>query len=155
MPKVTSMTDKYNLDITITLDYIPDEYDYNLILLDKHARLLGVGKCNGNGGKSITIPNWCMKDEGYTLKVQTTEGTDVISEESYHLLFRENTLHMEFMQLQNKMHFDCVVRKKLWEKNANARGREVSVFQRNRYEERYLQQMDAIYCGSQEFYKDA
>ena len=152
MPKVTSMTDKYNLDITITLDYVPDEYDYNLLLLDKHARLLGVGKSNGNGGKSITIPNWCMKDEGYTLKVQTTEGTDVISEESYHLLFRENTLQMEFMQMQNKMHFDCVVRKKLWEKNANAHSKEVSVFQRNRYEERYLEQMDAVYCDTQEFY---
>ena len=152
MPKVTSMTDKYSLDITITLDYIPDEYDYHLILLDKHARLLGVGKTNADGGKSITIPNWCLQDEGYTLKVQTTEGTDVISEESYHLLFRENRLHMEFMQMQKKTQFDCVVKKKLWEKNVNNRSRELSAVQKNRYEERYLEQMDAIYCDGQEFY---
>lgn len=152
MHKIQSMTDKYNLDITITLDAVPDEYDYNLILLDKHSKLLGVGKSNGRGGQSITIPNWCMKEEGYTLKVQTTAGAEVVSEESYHLLFRENTLHMEFVQMQNKMNFDCVVRKKLWEKATDDPGREISVFQRNKYEERYMEQMDAIYCDSQEFY---
>ncbi len=152
MHKIKSMSDKYNLDITITLDAMLDEYDYNLILLDKYSKLLSVGKNNGSGGKSITIPNWCMKEDGYTLKVQATEGAKLISEESYHLLFRENTLHMEFMQLQNKMNFNCVVRKKLWEKESEVQGRAISVFQRNKYEERYLEQMDAVYCEAQEFY---
>lgn len=152
MPKVATMADKYNLDIIISLDYVPEEYDYNLILVDKFSRLLGVGKSNGSGGKSITIPNWCLKDEVYTLKVQTLDGSEVISEESYDLSFRENTMHMEFIQMQNKMRFDCVVRKKLWEKTANCRNREVSAVQRSRYEERYLEQMDAVYCDGQEFY---
>jgi hypothetical protein len=158
MPKVATMADKYNLDITISLDYVPEEYDYNLILVDKFSRLLGVGKNNGSGGKSITIPNWCLKDDVYTLKVQTLDGSEVISEESYDLSFRENTLHMEFLRMQQAlgmpggMNFNYSLRKKLWEKQTKALDREVSVFQRNRYEEKYLEQMDAIYCDGQEFY---
>ena len=144
MPKVATMADKYNLDITISLDYVPEEYDYNLILVDKFSRLLGVGKSTGAGGKSITIPNWCLKDEVYTLKVQTLDGSEVISEESYDLSFRENTLHMEYMRMQNHMNFNFAVRKKLWEKQTKNLGREVSGFQRSRYEEKYLEQMDAI-----------
>ena len=158
MPKVATMADKYNLDITISLDYVPEEYDYNLILVDKFSRLLGVGKSNGPGGKSITIPNWCLKDEVYTLKVQTLDGSEVISEESYDLSFRENTLHMEYMRMQQAlgfsggMNFNYSLRKKLWEKQTKNLGREVSVFQRSRYEEKYLEQMDAVYCDVQEFF---
>ena len=157
MHKIRSMTDKYNLDLTITLDYVPDEYDYHLILLDKHARLLGVGKSNGSGGKSITIPNWCMQDEGYTLKVQTSDGQDVISEESYSLSFYENTLHMEYMRMRQNVNFECVVRRKLWEKNIDETNqsrnmRSPSKYQRCQYEERYMEQMDTIYCDGKEFY---
>ena len=43
MPKIATMADKYNLDITISLDFLPEEYDYNLILVDRCQRLLGVG----------------------------------------------------------------------------------------------------------------
>lgn len=152
MHKLDCMADKYNLDITITLDYIPDEYDYNLILLDKHSRLLGVGKSNGNGGKSITIPNWCMQDEGYMLKVQTSEGNAVISEESYSLSFHENTLHMEYMKMRQNMNFNCVLRRKAWEKSAQELSQNISIFKRSQYEERYLEQMNAVTDAPQEFY---
>lgn len=172
MPKLRSLADKYNLDITISLDYVPEEYDYNLILVDKYSRLLGVGKSNGTGCKSITIPNWCLKDEIYTLKVQTLEGNEVVSEECYDLSFRENTLHMEFLRMQQAlgmpsgMSFNYSLRRKLLEKQRmnlqrevsayeRRRGspeRKVSVWERQKYEEKYLEQMDAIYCDGKEFY---
>lgn len=152
MHKLMSMTDKYNLDITITLDSVSEEYDYRLVLLDAQQRLLGVGKPNAEGGKSITIPSWGMKEDGYTLKVQATDGMDVVSEESYHLSFRENTWQMELQRLQGPMRFDCVVRKKLWEKQGKKDNTYTTLYKRNRYEEKYLEQMDAIYCDSKEFF---
>ena len=90
--------------------------------------------------------------------MQTLDGSEVISEESYDLSFWENTLHMEYMRMQQAlgfsggMNFNYSLRKKLWEKQMKNLGREVSVFQRSRYEEKYLEQMDAIYCDGQEFY---
>lgn len=150
LPKLNSVADKYNLDITISLDYVPEEYDYNLILVDRHSRLLGIGKTDAKGGKSITIPNWCFKEEDYTLKVQTLEGNEVVSEESYNLSFRENTLQMQYLTLQGGMKFDCVVRRKLWQRGKQ-QNREIPVAQRERYEEEYRKQMDAIYCDGQEF----
>jgi len=152
MSKVTSVTDKYNLDITITLDYIPDEYDYNLILLDKHSRLLGVGKNNGYGGKSITLPKWSMQEDGYTLKVQTSDESGVVSEESYSLSFHENTLHMEYVKLRHNANFECVVQRKMWEKHRKGTEHETTLFKKSKYEERYMEQMDAVYDEGQEFY---
>ena len=158
MPKIETMADKYNLDITISLDFLPEEYDYNLILVDRCQRLLGVGKRSESGGKSLTIPSWCIKDGFYTLKVQTLDGNAVISEECYDLSFRENTLHMEFLRMQQAlgmpdgMSFNYSLRKKLLEKQRGAPERKVSAWERLKSEEKYMEQMDAIYCDGQEFY---
>ena len=172
MPKIETMADKYNLDITISLDFLPEEYDYNLILVDRCQRLLGVGKKTDTGGKSLTIPSWCIKDGFYTLKVQTLDGKAVISEECYDLSFRENTLHMEFLRMQQAlgmpggMSFNYSLRRKLMEKQRMSLHHEASVYERRRgsperkvsawerqkYEEKYMEQMDAIYCDGQEFY---
>ena len=158
MPKIETMADKYNLDITISLDFLPEEYGYNLILVDRCQRLLGVGKKTDTGGKSLTIPSWCIKDGFYTLKVQTLDGNAVISEECYDLSFRENTLHMEFLRMQQAvgmpggMSFNYSLRKKLLEKQRGAPERKVSVWERLKSEEKYMEQMDAIYCDGQEFY---
>ena len=141
MHTLSSTTDKYNLDITIRLDFVPEEYDYNLILLDKHARLLGVGKPNPTGGKSITLPHWCLKDENYTLKVQTLTGTDIVSEESYQLSFRENSLHMEYLRMCETLHFNYVIRKKIWEKQTKHLEKEISAFQKQHCQEQYYKQL--------------
>jgi hypothetical protein len=137
---------------------LPEEYDYNLILVDRCQRLLGVGKRSERGGKSLTIPSWCIKDGFYTLKVQTLDGNSVVSEECYDLSFRENTLHMEFLRMQQAlgmpggMSFNYSLRKKLLEKQRDALERKVSVWERLKSEEKYMEQMDAVYCDGQEFY---
>ena len=48
--------DTYNKDITITLDHIPEGCDYEMVLYDEEGNQVGIGKENGNGGLSITIP---------------------------------------------------------------------------------------------------
>ena len=52
---------KYNLELQITLDHIPEGCDYNLVLYDSEGNQVGIGADNGNGGKSITLPNWNLK----------------------------------------------------------------------------------------------
>ena len=87
--KILSATsDKYNLDITITLDHIPEGCDYELILYDADGNQVGIGTDNGEGGKSITIPDWNMDNKSYTVKVQAKDGSPVNDEEYYHLSFR-------------------------------------------------------------------
>lgn len=66
-------SDKYNLDITITLDNIPEGCDYELVLYDADGNQVGIGTDNGEGGISITIPNWNMDNKSYAVKVQATE----------------------------------------------------------------------------------
>ena len=66
--------DTYNKDITITLDHIPEGCDYEMVLYDEEGNQVGIGKENGNGGLSITIPNWNSDNRGYTVKVQAKNG---------------------------------------------------------------------------------
>lgn len=67
------MAEKYNLDITITLD-IPAGGDYDLILYDEQGNEVGVGWENGKGGKSVYVPDWDMVSGGYMVKVQPRSG---------------------------------------------------------------------------------
>lgn len=67
--------DTYNKDITITLDHIPEGCNYEMVLYDEEGNQVGIGKDNGNGGLSITIPNWNTDNRGYTVKVQAKNGS--------------------------------------------------------------------------------
>lgn len=146
-----SASDKYNIEITITLDYEPEGFDYQMLLYDKSNRLLGIARNNGNGGKSITIPNWCMQDDAYKLKVQTRDGPEVVSEEDYNLLFRENTLRGIYHQMCQKMHFNFILQKKLQENCFSMPERELSARSFHRCEETYMEQMGVI-SQAKEFY---
>ena len=53
-----TVSDKHNLDITVTLDHIPEGCDYELVLYDGDGNQVGIGQDNGSGGKSVTVPNW-------------------------------------------------------------------------------------------------
>ena len=72
---------KYNLNLQITLDHIPEGCDYNLVLYDSEGNQVGIGVDNGNGGKSITLPNWNMENKGYMVKVQAKDGSNVNPDE--------------------------------------------------------------------------
>ena len=80
--------DTYNRDITITLDHIPEGCDYEMVLYDEEGNQVGIGKENGNGGLSITIPNWNSDNTGYTVKVQAKNGSTVNPDAEYHLSFQ-------------------------------------------------------------------
>ena len=151
-----NLADQYNLDLTISLDHLPDGYEYNLILTDKYKRLLSMGRRTDTGGKSITIPSWCLKDANYTLTVQRLEAGAVIAEEQYVLSFRENELHMEYLQGLQAAGFQLAVRKKLWEKqnwfSDRDLERKVSAWERHRTEEKYLEQMETISFGQTEYF---
>ena len=80
--------DTYNKDITIILDHIPEGCDYEMVLYDEEGNQVGIGKENGNGGLSITIPNWNSDNRGYTVKVQAKNGSTVNPDAEYHLSFQ-------------------------------------------------------------------
>lgn len=81
-------SDKYNNYITVTLDHIPEGCDYDLILYDGDGNQVGIGQDNGNGGKSVTVPNWSLDNREYTVKVLAKDGSPVNTKEYYHLSFQ-------------------------------------------------------------------
>ena len=83
-----TVSDKRNLDITVTLDHIPEGCDYDLVLYDGDGNQVGIGRDNGNGGKSVTVPNWNLENREYTVKVLAKDGSPVNAEEYYHLSFQ-------------------------------------------------------------------
>ncbi|MCM1050280.1 MAG: prepilin peptidase dependent protein A, partial [Clostridiales bacterium] len=98
-------SEKYNLDFTITLDNIPEGCDYDLILYDGDGNQVGIGQDNGNGGKSVTVPNWNMESRGYTVKVLAKNGSAVNADEYYHLSFKtkqaeDNVLKQQIEEAQ-------------------------------------------------------
>lgn len=82
------ISDKHNLDITVTLDHIPEGCDYDLVLYDGDGNQVGIGQDNGSGGKSVTVPNWNLGNREYTVKVLAKDGSPVNAEEYYHLSFQ-------------------------------------------------------------------
>ena len=141
-----SASDKYNLELTITLDYEPEGLDYQMIWYDTKNRLLQIAKDNNSGGKSITIPKWCIEDGNYKLKVQTRDGP----EEDYNLVFQENTLKETYMQMCQGG-FALVLQKKLNQSyySYSQRGSPLKTF--HRCEERYLGQMEVFHQEVKEF----
>lgn len=116
--KGLNMVDKYNVDITVTLDHIPAGCDYDLILYDENGNQVGIGKDNGNGGKSVSVPNWNMNNKEYTVKVQAKDGSPVNEEEYYHLSFQTQPASKDngaYKQMQETKAYMLSFRKKLYE----------------------------------------
>lgn len=78
----------YTLELVVNLDFIPEGWAYELVLYDKHGRLLEIGKQNNVGERSIRLPAWCIKDSGCILKVRMTDESGQVREEEYQLDFR-------------------------------------------------------------------
>lgn len=94
-----TVSDKHNLDITVTLDHIPEGCDYDLVLYDGDGNQVGIGQDNGSGGKSVTVPNWNLENREYTVKVLAKDGSPVNAEEYYHLSFQtkpENQTYLDY-----------------------------------------------------------
>lgn len=140
--------DKYNLDITITLDNIPEDCDYDLVLYDEAGNQVGIGIDNGNGGKSITVPNWNMDNRGYTVKVQAKDGSPVKADEYYYLSFqtkqadKNNVLSQEIKEMQE---YAGALRRKLHEGQDAAEEKQALQEIREKYAAYYAEQLNKLH----------
>ena len=108
--------DTYNKDITIILDHIPEGCDYEMVLYDEEGNQVGIGKENGNGGLSITIPNWNSDNRGYTVKVQAKDGSMVNPDAEYHLSFQTTQAdksHGAYQEMAEVQKYEGTVRKQM------------------------------------------
>ena len=143
-----TVSDKRNLDITVTLDHIPEGCDYDLVLYDGDGNQVGIGRDNGNGGKSVTVPNWNLENREYTVKVLTKDGSPVNVEEYYHLSFQtkqaanDNVLRQQAKEMQK---YAYALRKKLHD-GKDATEEKLALQQiREKYGAYYTQQMDELH----------
>lgn len=143
-----TVSDKHNLDITVTLDHIPEGCDYDLVLYDGDGNQVGIGRDNGNGGKSVTVPNWNLENREYTVKVLAKDGSPVNAEEYYHLSFQtkqaanDNVLRQQAKEMQK---YAYALRKKLHD-GKDATEEKLALQQiRERYGAYYTQQMDELH----------
>ena len=143
-----TVSDKRNLDITVTLDHIPEGCDYDLVLYDGDGNQVGIGRDNGNGGKSVTVPNWNLENREYTVKVLAKDGSPVNAEEYYHLSFQtkqaanDNVLRQQAKEMQE---YAYALRKKLHD-GSDATEEKLALQQiREKYGAYYTQQMDELH----------
>lgn len=143
-----TVSDKHNLDITVTLDHIPEGCDYDLILYDGDGNQVGIGRDNGNGGKSVTVPNWNLENREYTVKVLAKDGSPVNAEEYYHLSFQtqnaagDNVLRQQAKEMQE---YAGALRRKLHDGQDAAEEKQALQQIREKYGAYYAQQMDGLH----------
>ncbi len=145
---VGTVSDKYNLDITVTLDHIPAGCNYDLILYDGDGNQVGIGQDNGNGGKSVIVPNWNLENREYTVKVLAKDGSPVNAEEYYHLSFQtkqvatDNVLRQQAEEMQE---YAGALRRKLHDGQDATEEKQALQQIREKYEAYYTQQMDELH----------
>ena len=143
-----TVSDKHNLDITVTLDHIPEGCDYDLVLYDGDGNQVGIGRDNGNGGKSVTVPNWNLENREYTVKVLAKDGSPVNAEEYYHLSFQtqkaagDNVLRQQAKEMQE---YAGALRRKLHDGQDVTEEKQALQQIREKYEAYYTQQMDELH----------
>ncbi len=143
-----AVSDKHNLDITVTLDHIPEGCDYNLVLYDGDGNQVGIGRDNGNGGKSVTVPDWNLENREYTAKVLAKDGSPVNWEEYYHLSFQtkqaagDNILRQQAEEMQK---YAGALRRKLHDGQDAAEEKQALQQIREKYGAYYTQQVDELH----------
>jgi len=143
-----TVSDKHDLDITVTLDHIPEGCDYDLVLYDGDGNQVGIGQDNGSGGKSVTVPNWNLENWEYTVKVLAKDGSPVNTEEYYHLSFQtqqsaeNNALRQQAKEMQE---YAYALRKKLHDGQDATEEKQALQQIREKYGAYYTQQMDELH----------
>ena len=138
----------YNRDITITLDHIPEGYDYEMVLYDEEGNQVGIGKENGNGGLSITIPNWNSDNTGYTVKVQAKNGSTVKPDAEYHLSFQTTQAdksHGAYQEMAEVQKYAGTVRKQMQEGLIDTEEMRAIKEIRQKYKTYYTEQMEKLH----------
>ena len=140
--------DTYNRDITITLDHIPEGCDYEMVLYDEEGNQVGIGKENGNGGLSITIPNWNSDNRGYTVKVQAKNGSTVNPDAEYHLSFQTTQAdksHGAYQEMAEVQKYAGTVRKQMQEGLIDTEEMRAIKEIRQKYKAYYTEQMEKLH----------
>ena len=140
--------DTYNKDITITLDHIPEGCDYEMVLYDEEGSQVGIGKENGNGGLSITIPNWNSDNRGYTVKVQAKDGSMVNPDAEYHLSFQTTQAdksHGAYQEMAEVQKYEGTVRKQMQEGLTDTEEMRAIKEIRQKYKAYYTEQMEKLH----------
>ena len=140
--------DTYNRDITITLDHIPEGCDYEMVLYDEEGNQVGIGKDNGNGGLSITIPNWNSDNRGYTVKVQAKNGSTVNPDAEYHLSFQTTQAdksHGAYQEMAEVQKYEGTVRKQMQEGLTDTEETRAIKEIRQKYKAYYTEQMEKMH----------
>ena len=138
----------YNKDITITLDHIPEGCDYEMVLYDEEGSQVGIGKENGNGGLSITIPNWNSDNRGYTVKVQAKDGSMVNPDAEYHLSFQTTQAdksHGAYQEMAEVQKYEGTVRKQMQEGLTDTEEMRAIKEIRQKYKAYYTEQMEKLH----------
>ena len=140
-------SEKYNLDFTITLDNIPEGCDYDLILYDSDGNQVGIGQDNGNGGKSVTVPNWNMENREYTVKVLAKNGSPVNADEYYHLSFQTQQAGDNILkqQIEEAQKYAGALRQKLHDGQDATEEKQALRQIREKYEAYYIEQMEELH----------
>ena len=140
--------DTYNKDITITLDHIPEGCNYEMVLYDEEGNQVGIGKDNGNGGLSITIPNWNTDNRGYTVKVQAKNGSTVNPDAEYHLSFQTTQAdksHGAYQEMAEVQKYEGTVRKQMKEGLTDTEEMRAIKEIRQKYKAYYTEQMEKLH----------
>ena len=140
--------DTYNKDITIILDHIPEGCDYEMVLYDEEGNQVGIGKENGNGGLSITIPNWNSDNRGYTVKVQAKNGSTVNPDAEYHLSFQTTQAdksHGAYQEMAEVQKYEGTVRKQMKEGLIDTEEMRAIKEIRQKYKAYYTEQMEKLH----------
>ena len=140
--------DTYNKDITIILDHIPEGCDYEMVLYDEEGNQVGIGKENGNGGLSITIPNWNSDNTGYTVKVQAKNGSTVNPDAEYHLSFQTTQAdksHGAYQEMAEVQKYAGTVRKQMQEGLIDTEEMRAIKEIRQKYKTYYTEQMEKLH----------
>ena len=140
--------DTYNKDITIILDHIPEGCDYEMVLYDEEGNQVGIGKENGNGGLSITIPNWNSDNRGYTVKVQAKDGSMVNPDAEYHLSFQTTQAdksHGAYQEMAEVQKYEGTVRKQMKEGLTDTEEMRAIKEIRQKYKACYTEQMEKLH----------
>ena len=140
--------DTYNKDITITLDHIPEGCNYEMVLYDEEGNQVGIGKENGNGGLSITIPNWNSDNTGYTVKVQAKNGSTVNPDAEYHLSFQTTQAdksHGAYQEMAEVQKYAGTVRKQMQEGLIDTEEMRAIKEIRQKYKTYYTEQMEKLH----------
>ena len=143
-----TISDKYNLYITVTLDHIPEGCDYDLVLYDGDGNQVGIGQDNGSGGKSVTVPNWSLESREYTVKVLAKDGSPVNTEEYYHLSFHTQQAEADNVlrqQAKEQQKYAGALRQKLHDGQDATEEKQALQQIREKYEAYYKEQMEELH----------